>query len=403
MKTHPISTHATAVQRKRVRIAAIASACLALLATNAHALNGAALGGYGIKNAGMGGAGIALPLDASAAANNPAGMAFVPSSFAVNLVAFQGKTDVTTSNPQLGSVVYNDNTSVAAPEGGINWVLNPEFTIGLTFSGAGAGADYGKSYQWAPGGPTLKAGQKVADLIPNVSWKVTPDLALGLGIIFSGQEFESQGVPTPAGFVGGYGKQTAAGVGARIGALWNANSAVSLGATYKMKTSMGKLGSYSRDILAYSDGVVDIPAEYGLGLAWKASPTVVVAADYLTIQYAGVKVNQDSNGVAWKDQSVIKLGVAWDMNPTWTLRGGMSSNSELFDDAHVTNNILSPAIDRTSYTFGASMKLTPKSDISFSAEINPSLTRTGTRDMMGTLVTIQGQTQVLRLGYQMQF
>ena len=46
----------------------------------AQAINGAQLGGNGVRNASMGGASIALPLDANAAANNPAGMAWVPSS-----------------------------------------------------------------------------------------------------------------------------------------------------------------------------------------------------------------------------------------------------------------------------------------------------------------------------------
>ena len=49
------------------------------LATSLPALatNGTMPHGYGIKAQGMGGASIALPQDALAAANNPAGMAFV--------------------------------------------------------------------------------------------------------------------------------------------------------------------------------------------------------------------------------------------------------------------------------------------------------------------------------------
>ena len=44
----------------------------------ALAINGALPGGNGVKNASMGGTSIALPLDAVAAANNPAGIAFWP-------------------------------------------------------------------------------------------------------------------------------------------------------------------------------------------------------------------------------------------------------------------------------------------------------------------------------------
>ena len=67
---------------------------IALIAAAFHggalAINGAQLGGNGIKNAAMGGASIALPLDAVAAANNPAGMAFVPSSATLGLQVFHG-------------------------------------------------------------------------------------------------------------------------------------------------------------------------------------------------------------------------------------------------------------------------------------------------------------------------
>jgi long-chain fatty acid transport protein len=65
--------------------ASLLTGAMLLIADPALAVNGAQLGGYGIKNAAMGGASIALPLDAVAAANNPAGTAFVPASTSLNL------------------------------------------------------------------------------------------------------------------------------------------------------------------------------------------------------------------------------------------------------------------------------------------------------------------------------
>ena len=66
-------------EHSRPRALAVALAVAALHA-GALAVNGALPGGNGIKNAAMGGASIALPLDAVAAANDPAGIAFVPAS-----------------------------------------------------------------------------------------------------------------------------------------------------------------------------------------------------------------------------------------------------------------------------------------------------------------------------------
>lgn len=91
-------------------------------------MNGAQLVGYGIKDFGMGGASIALPLDASAAVNNLAGMAFVPQSFAMRVIVFNGQS--TTNTPAIPPVgisaqTFNNNTTVSAPEGGANWAISP--------------------------------------------------------------------------------------------------------------------------------------------------------------------------------------------------------------------------------------------------------------------------------------
>jgi long-chain fatty acid transport protein len=158
------------------RLHPFAIAGLALACGQAMAMNGAQLGGYGIKNAGMGGASIALPLDASAAANNPAGMAFVPTSVVGNVVVFNGKSSPTFAGiPAFGvpSNQLNDNTTQAGPEGGFNWVVNSQMTVGLTLSGAGAGADYGKPLIPVPGLKNLKSSQKVAISFPASAGKLT--------------------------------------------------------------------------------------------------------------------------------------------------------------------------------------------------------------------------------------
>jgi long-chain fatty acid transport protein len=391
------------------RLHPFAIAGLALACGQAMAMNGAQLGGYGIKNAGMGGASIAMPLDASAAANNPAGMAFVPTSVVGNVVLFKGQS--TLSVPPNGPFPSNqliDNTTTYAPEGGFNWVVNSQMTIGLTLSGSGAGADLGEPLVPFPGLQNLKSSQKVADVIPSISWKISPNLAVGLGVIFSFQEFEAQGVirPTPLGPQPSpnHGKEKAQGVGARIGLQWNATPALSVGATYKARTPMSKLGKYgdTDNILAHSGGKVDIPSEYGIGLAWKATPSVTLAADFLEVQYSDVTVMKDPRGQMWKDQSILRLGASWEMNPTWTLRGGLSRNQRQITSDRTRENLLSPAINNVAYTFGASMKLDPKSDISFSLEHNPSQTLNGTGPVSQDN-NITSKTQVIRVGYQKQF
>jgi long-chain fatty acid transport protein len=379
----------------------------ALLMSNAWAINGIQLNGYGIKNAGMGGTSIALPLDASAPVNNPAGLAFVPTSIAVNLVTFNGKT-----NASVGPVNLQDNSSVTAPEGGFVKVINPQLTVGVTLSGAGAGSDYGATFPVSPGTPvlgkpeTLKASRKIAEITHSAAWKPRDDLSLGLSVIYVRQDLSTQGLLAVVPNVGmaaipGHGTQSATGWSSRIGALWNVTPEFSLGTTYRSKTSMSALSGYSQDILLYSQGKVDLPSEFGIGAAWRVTPAVTVSADWVKVKYSEIKANQDPMGPLWSDQQIFKIGAAWELNPTWTLRAGFSKNSAQMDSSRVTQNILTPAIDNSNFAVGASMKLDDKSDISFSYDRAPERTLTGTGASTG--VSLKGHTQVLRIGYQLRF
>ncbi len=383
------------------------STALALLVSNAWAVNGIQLNGYGIKNAGMGGVSIAMPLDASAPVNNPAGLGFVPTSYAVNLVAFSGNTTAS-----VGPAKLRDNTAVMAPEGGFAKVLNPEWTVGVTLSGAGAGSDYGAPLPLPPGTPVLgtaqnlKSSRKIAEIAHTAAWKPRADFALGLSVIYAKQELNSQGLLLAVPGVGmaaipSHGTQSASGWSARIGALWNVTPELSLGTTYRSKTSMSAMSGYSQDILLYSQGKVDLPSDYGIGAAWKVTPAVTLAADWIKVNYAAVKANQDPAGPLWSDQKIFKIGAAWELNPNWTLRAGYSKNTAQIDSSRVSQNILSPAIDNSNFALGASMKLDAKSDISFSFDAAPQRTLTGTGASSG--VSLQGHTQVLRLGYQSRF
>lgn len=380
---------------------------MALLVNNAWAVNGIQMNGYGIKNAGMGGVSIALPLDASAPVNNPAGLGFVPTSLAVNLVTFKGNTTAS-----IGPTKLLDDTTVMGLEGGFAKVLNSEWTVGVTLSGAGAGSDYGAPLPLPPGTPVLgtaqnlKSSRKIAEIVHTAAWKPRADLALGLSVIYAKQELNSQGLLLDVPSVGmaaipSHGTQSASGWSARVGALWNVTPELSLGTTYRSKTSMSAMSGYSQDILMFSQGKVDLPSDYGVGAAWQVTPEVTLAADWTHVNYAAVKANQDPAGPLWSDQKIIKIGAAWALNPTWTLRVGYSKNNAQIDSSRVVQNILSPAIDNSHYALGATMKLDDKSDVSFSFDAAPQRTLTGTGASSG--VSLQGHTQVLRLGYQSRF
>jgi long-chain fatty acid transport protein len=379
---------------------------LAVAAFHAGALavNGALPGGNGIKNASMGGASIALPLDAVAAANNPAGIAFVPSSATLGLQVFSGHSSANYVLP--GNHLENRQTQMA-PDGGFIWHSAPEVTLGISMSGAGAGSDYGQPALPVPGAGTAKTTLRVAEFIPAMAWTPTPDLALGLGLTLARQQFEADGVivpaPVPGGLlpVPGHGRQTATGVGVRAGVLWKPASGWTFGGNLKSRARMGRLDGYDRDLLAYSDGRIDIPAQYGVGVAWQPTERLTLAADWLRILWGEIKAMQDPNGFAWRDQPVLRLGAAWALDERWTLRAGYSRNRGQIDPSRAVQNLLVPSINEKAYTAGLSWRVDPHSELNLGYELNPRTTLTGTGASTGTSLT--SKVQMFLLGYHYTF
>ncbi len=283
----------------------------------AFAVNAALPGGFGVKNGSMGGASIALPLDAVAAANNPAGLADVPTSTAANFQIFNGKSS---SEYVLPGNKLSNNSTILSGEGGFNWRYSDRIAIGLSFAGQGAGADYKQAILPLPGADNGKSKLAVIEFIPALAWKPEANLTLGIGLNLAYQQFQASGViaraPVPGGLVGvpTHGKESATGVGVRLGVLWHPSSNLTVGATLKSATRMGKLGGYASDLLAFSGGRIDLPSQVGVGVAWKATEAITIAADLVRVNYADTKVMQDPNGFQWRNQSIFKLGSSWAMS-----------------------------------------------------------------------------------------
>jgi len=364
----------------------------------ALAVNGAQPGGNGIKNASMGGASIALPLDAVAAANNPAGIAFVPSSFTVGLQVFDGQSSAEYVLP--GNHLENRQTQ-PAPEGGVNWQVTPESTVGISLTGAGAGSDYGKPALPVPGAGTAKTSLRVAEFVPAVAWKPRDDLAFGLGLTLAWERFEADGVIVPAPVAGGllpipgHGTQSATGVGVRAGVLWRPAPDWTLGANVKSRTPMGKLEGYDEDLLSYSSGHLDVPAQYGVGIAWQPTRRLTLAADWLRILWGEIKAMQDPNGFAWRDQPVLRFGTAWVLDERWTLRAGYSRNHSQIDSSRTVQNLLVPSINEEAWTAGMSWQVAPHAELNLGYELNPRTTLAGTGPSAGTSLTSKVQMFLL--------
>jgi len=382
----------------------LTSVSMLLLHGSALAINGAQPGGNGIKNASMGGASIALPLDAVAAANNPAGMAFVPASVVAGVQTFRGDSSAQYVVP--GNHLANSQT-IAAPEFGISWPVNPAVTLGFSVAGGGSGSDYRQAALPVPGAGIAKSSLRIAEFSPSVAWKLRDDLSLGFALRLVRQQFEAEGVVVPAPVPGGllplpgHGEQTSTGVGWRVGLLWKPAPEWSIGVDAKPRTRMGKLDGYDQDILAYSDGRIDVPAQYGLGVAWQATDRLTLAADWLRILWGDIKINQDPNGFGWRNQPVLRLGAAWKLDDRITLRTGLSRNRAQIGSDRTAQNLLVPAINNKAYSAGLSWQVDRRVEINLGYELNPRTTLNGTGASTGTSLT--SKVQMFMLGGQYAF
>jgi len=384
-------------------IAAALAATLCLPGA-ALAINGAQLGGNGVRNASMGGASIALPLDANAAANNPAGMAYVPTSATLDLQVFRGHS---TADYVLPGNRLENRQTLAGPQGGINWQLSSGLAVGFSVAGGGSGSDYGQAALPVPGAGKASSTLRVAEFVPTVAWKPAADLAIGLGLTLARQQFKADGVIVPAPVPGGllplqgHGSQTSTGAGWRVGALWKPVDELTVGANYKSRTRMSKLDGYDTDLLAYSAGKLDVPEQYGVGVAWRLSPGVTIAADWLRILWGDLKVMQDPNGFGWRNQPVFRIGASWMLDKRLTLRAGFSRNHGQIDGSRTAQNLLVPAIHDKAVTAGLSWALDPKSELSLGYELNPRTTLTGTGSSTGT--DLSSKVQMFMVGWQQRF
>ena len=153
------------------------------------------------------------------------------------------------------------------------------------------------------------------------------------------QGFDVAGTTAYIGNVTDKGEDTSTGVGVKLGWTGQLSQNVALGVTAQPQISMSKFSKYKG--LFAEQGKFDIPAVYGVGLTFKASPATTLAFDVSQIKYGSVKSiankgeqlpsvtgallgNNDGAGFGWKDQTVYKIGVIHQYSSNLALRAGFN-------------------------------------------------------------------------------
>ena len=244
-------------------------------------------------------------------------------------------------------------------------------SFGLTVYGNG-----GMNTNYPAGGTNVSfggTGNLGIDLIqlivaPTIAFKPSKDHAIGISPLLVYQKFKAYGMAQPGPVpIPNAGSDSSSGVGVRFGYMGKLTDSISVGASYSPKINMSEFDKYNW--LFLDQGDFDIPENYTLGAAFKASPDVTVALDYQRINYnkvrsIGAPSNPQPGGFGWSNVDVYKLGIDWKMNQATTLRAGYSWGTNPVSSSDVQANILAPGVIKDHLTLGATYALSAESEMS---------------------------------------
>lgn len=198
------------------------------------------------------------------------------------------------------------------------------------------------------------------------------------------------------------GEACGQGIGAKLGILYEATPALSFGLTYHTQTSISDLKAPGNSI-AFQMTVPEMgampqtlvgditvrdfewPALLGAGMAWHATDKLLLVADVRQIYWAAVMENfnlrfvadeTSSNGMfggqnldaqlyqQWDDQTVVQLGLAYQLSDAVTLRAGYNHGGDPIPNEFL--NCLFPATVETHATAGIGWAINQKSSLDLS-------------------------------------
>ncbi len=187
---------------------------------------------------------------------------------------------------------------------------------------------------------------------PVVSYRITPKLALALGldIIFLDSTLENK-VFTGAPFdVLQKFKGSGTGLGYNLGLLLNVNDAVSIGASYRSEVKIDADGDLSLNIAPQSIGgsaSITLPQQLSAGISYKSSDKWVLETgirweDWSSFNQLKIDIAGQSSTILprdWRGTLAINAGGKYRINDTFTMTGGY-----LYGSNPVPDSTFEPAI-----------------------------------------------------------
>jgi long-chain fatty acid transport protein len=324
---------------------------LTLAAMPAKAGYGAYQMAYGGQSGGLGGVAYAVPQDTTPLSANPALAMSLGTRW--DLGMDWETVDPTTSihGNLLGrnERYPSRKRDFPVPRFGFSRPMDEAWAVGMTGFFAGFGADYPKSPLERFGGdPRVTLALAQAGISTALAYALAPRQHLGLSLNLSYQELSLKGAgsfarlsDSPDHFTN-QGRDGSLGVGFTLG--WNGALTpwASAGLGYRSKTWAQRFKDYAG--LLPQQGLLELPAVYGGGLAVTPVPEVTLVLEVQRVLYEDQKAtgnplsqflregqrfgSDDGPGFGWNDQTIYRIGLAWHATSRLLLRGGYSYGTQ---------------------------------------------------------------------------
>ena len=361
------------IATKTIRGLALTALAVGLCNSNASATDGYFQDGFGARQKALAGAGVADSRDATAIADNPAGLANIDDQTDVSMSLFSPQRGYEASG--VGPVTPGDynSTSNLFPVPNFAWThrLAPDTVFGIGMAGNG-GMDTRYTIPVFQGGRAPTGVDLNQMLISFALSQRMGQFSFGVAPILAAQAFKAYGLGGFAGFseapayLSDHSYDLSFGAGVRGGVQYEVMPGVRLGVAGSSRIYMSDFTRYQG--LFAEQGSFDIPANLTAGVAVDVRPNMTVMFDYKHIFYSDIPSLAHSSsanalfgsdngpGFGWRDINVYKLGVEWRYDPTWTFRAGYSYNDSPISASDVMINIVAPGVVQQHITAGAKYK-----------------------------------------------
>jgi long-chain fatty acid transport protein len=357
----------------------LAAACAALglaVPGAASATNGMIMEAYGPIAAGMGGASMAYDNGSAAMANNPATLGLMADGDRVDvMVGFVG--------PDVEPTMFGKSTDDAFYMPAVGYVTKR----GALAWGVGIYGQGGMGTEYASGD---KAQVSVGRVIFPLAFAVNPRFNIGGSIdaVWAGMDLVADlngdgtkdiSFTDDSDFTGEAKGYSLAG---KIGFTYKLADTFTLGGVYQTASNLPDLKDGTWKVEGF-----DMPPVLGLGFAWQAAPSLMVALDVKDVMWdSSMNTVTISNSAMpgfavpfqqdWDDQIVAALGLSYQFSKALTGRVGYNYGKNPIPDEFV--NYLWPAIVEDHYSAGFGYAFNKQSELNFGVSVAPEVSVTGT-------------------------